>query len=219
MENIKAYIESGILELYVLGDVTPEERAGVEEMALKHPAIKAELEEIGHSMELYAEENGVELSDGLRNKILNSLLVNVVDDRSFKSARKATEGDNVIPILRIRANTFFKYAFVACLALLIVSIVALIGVYNKLQESNNMIVSLESQNEHFANRINLMYKELDVFHDSSFKMLKLQGTPKSPSSSLMIAWSPTKKKVVIDMGNSNMPINDKDHQYQLWALV
>jgi len=221
LEDIKAYIESGILELYVLGDVTPEERAQVEAMAQKHPAIKAELFEIERSMELYAEENAVETSEDLRNRVLNSLVVNLGDDRTFGSTRTAVEKEDnvIIPISRARSNTFFKYAFAACLALLLVSIVALISVYNKLQESNNLVASLQSQNQRFANQTSLMDNELAIFHDSSFKMLKLQGTPKSPSSKLMVAWSPVKKKVMIDMTNADMPANDKDHQYQLWALV
>jgi anti-sigma-K factor RskA len=64
-----------------------------------------------------------------------------------------------------------------------------------------------------------MDHELSIFRDPSFKLLKLQGTPKSPSSALTVAWSPAKKQVMIDMANANMPANDKDHQYQLWALV
>lgn len=221
MEDIKAYIESGILELYVLGDVTPEERAQVEAMAQKHPAIKAELVEIERSLELYAEENAVEPSENLRDRVLNSLVVNLGDDRTFGSTRTAAdeEEETIIPISRARSNTFFKYAFAACLALLLVSIVALISVYNKLQESNNLVASLQSQNQRFANQTSLMDSELAIFHDSSFKMLKLAGTPKSPSSKLTIAWSPVKKKVMIDMTNADMPANDKDHQYQLWALV
>lgn len=221
MEDIKAYIESGILELYVLGDVTPEERAQVEAMAQKHPAIKAELVEIERSLELYAEENAVEPSENLRNRVLNSLVVNLGDDRTFSSTRTAAEEEDslVIPISRARSNIFFKYAFAACLALLLVSIVALISIYNRLQESNNLVASLQSQNQRFANQTSLMDKELGVFHDPSFKMLKLAGTDKSPSSKLTVAWSPVKKKVMIDMTNADMPANDKDHQYQLWALV
>ncbi|MDO3625610.1 anti-sigma factor [Mucilaginibacter sp. BT774] len=221
MEDIKAYIESGILELYVLGDVTPEECAQVEAMAQKHPAIKAELDEIERSLQLYAEENAIEPSENLRGRVLNSLVVNLGDDRTFGPGRTAAEeeDDDIIPISRARSNTFFKYAFAACLALLIISIVALISVYNKLQDSNNLVASLQSQNQRFASQANLMDKELTVFRDPSFKMLKLQGTSKSPSSMLMVAWSPAKKKVMIDMVHGNMPANDKDHQYQLWALV
>jgi anti-sigma-K factor RskA len=50
-------------------------------------------------------------------------------------------------------------------------------------------------------------------------MLKLQGTAKAPSAVLMVAWSPAKRKVMIDMSSTSMPVNDKDHQYQLWAIV
>lgn len=216
MEDIKTYIESGILELYVLGDLTPEERAQVEAMAQKYPAIKAELHEIERSMELYAERNAVKPSNNLRDRILSSL---TVEQTIAPVGHTTQEKNNIIPISQTRSNTFFKYAFAACLALLIISTIALISTYNKLQESNNLVASLQLQNQRFANQTSLMGKELGIFHDASFKMLKLQGTPKSPSSALMVAWSPAKKKVMIDMTNANMPPNDKSHQYQLWALV
>jgi anti-sigma-K factor RskA len=220
LEDIKAYIESGILELYVLGEVTQEERAQVEAMALKHPAIKAELDEIERSLESYAEENAVEPSAGQRDKILNSLLTNFSDDRNFPSRNARIEiEDNIIPIKRAKSGDFYRYGFAACLALLIVSIVALVSVYNRLQQSNTLLASLQTQNQHFTNRVNLMDHELSIFRDPSFKLLKLQGTPKSPASAITVAWSPAKKKVMIDMANANMPVNDKDHQYQLWALV
>lgn len=220
MEDVKAYIESGILELFVLGDVTPEERAQVEAMAQKHPAIKAELEQIERSLHLYAEENGVEPPENLRDRVLNSLVVNLGDDRTFSSARGAAGIEvEVIPISRSRSNNFFKYAFAACFALLIVSIAALVSVYNKLQQSNNLVASLQSQNQRFASETKLMGAELTVYRDPSFKTLKLQGTKKSPSSALTVAWSPSKEKVMIDMSNANMPANDNRHQYQLWALV
>ena len=219
MEDIKAYIESGILELYVMGEATHEERAQVEAMARQHPAIKAELDEIERSLEAYAEENAIQPPAALRDKVLNSLVTNLADDRSFRSARVEKGDNNVIPISRARSNSFFKYAFAACLALLIISIAALISVYNRLEQSNNQLALLQSQNQHFANRVNFMENELSILHDPSFKLLKLQGTKNSPSSALTIAWSPVKKKVLIDMANANMPVNDKTHQYQLWALV
>jgi anti-sigma-K factor RskA len=221
LEDIKAYIESGILELYVLGDVTPEERAQVEAMAQKHPAIKAELDEIERSIELYAKKNGVEPPESLRNRVLNSLVVNLGDDRTFNPtiSTMETEDKFVIPISRARSNTFFKYAFAACLALLIVTFVALVSVYQKLQQSNNLVASLQSQNQQFASQTKLIDNELTVYRDPSFKTLKLQGTKKSPSSRLIVAWSPANKKVMIDMTNANMPANDNNHQYQLWALI
>ena len=218
LEDIKAYIESGILELYVLGDVTPEEKLQVEAMAAKHPSIKAELNEIERSLELYASENAIEPSENLRDRVLNSLVTNLGDDRTFTS-HKESHVDNVVQLTKVKSNNFYKYAFAACLALLIVSVISLISVYNRLQRSNSLLTSLQIQNQHFTDRVNLMDHELSIFRDPSFKLLKLQGTPKSPSSALTVAWSPAKKVVMIDMANANMPANGKDHQYQLWALV
>jgi anti-sigma-K factor RskA len=218
LEDIKAYIESGILELYVLGDVTPKEKLEVEAMAAKHPSIKAELDEIERSLESYAAENAVEPSENLRDRVLNSLITNLGDDRTF-APHKEIHADNVVPIAKAKSNNFYKYAFAACLALLVVSIVSLISVYSRLEQSNSLLASLQIQNQHFTNRVNLMDHELSIFRDPSFKLVKLQGTPKSPSSALTVAWSPAKKEVMIDMANVNMPANDKDHQYQLWALV
>lgn len=217
LEDIKAYIESGILELYVLGDVTPEERLQVEAMAVKHPSIKAELEEIERSLEMYADQNAVEPPENLRDRVLNSLVTNLGDDRIFRS--KEEKVDNVVPIRKTEPVVIYKYAFAACFVLLIVSIAALINAYRQIDQSNTTIASLQSQNQRFTNRVNLMDHELGVFRDPSFKMLKLKGTAKSPSSSLVVAWSPAKKKVMIDMADANMPVNDQQHQYQLWALV
>jgi len=220
VEDLKAYIESGILELYVLGDVTPEEKLQVEEMALKHPAIKAELDEIERSMEMYAENNAVEPPEHLRSRVLNSLLTNFGDDSTFKD--KVTETTSTVVPLPSRSNysSFYQYAFAACLALLLASTVALVTLYNKLQRSNTQLAVLQADKQQFANRVNLMDEQLQVFRDASFKFLKLQATPKAPAgASITIAWSPVKKKVMIDLGTMKMPKNDKEHQYQLWALV
>ncbi|HVW16459.1 MAG TPA: anti-sigma factor [Mucilaginibacter sp.] len=218
MEDIKAYIESGILELYVLGDVTQEEKLHVETMAAKHAAIKAELEEIGRAVEQYADEHAVEPSDELRNRVLNSLVTNLADDRTFTPQRD-NEIDNVVPIRRADRSGFYKYAFAACFVLLIVSVVALINAYRKLNDSNTLIASLQNQNQRFSNTVSLKDSEIGVLRDPTFKMLRMKGTPKSPASALTVAWSPVKKKVWIDMATADMPANDKEHQYQLWALV
>jgi hypothetical protein len=225
VEDIKAYMETGILELYVLGDITPQEKLQVEEMAAKHPLIKAELEEIELSMELYAQENAIEPTEALRNRVLGSILTNFGDDNTFKTTASSTtaalikEEDNIVALSAAKPNGFYKYAFAACVALLIASGIAIMGLYNKLQDSYSQIATLQSNNQHFANQVNFKDGELQVLRDSSFKFFKLQGTQHSPTSGLTVAWSPAKKKVWIDLRSLKMPLNDKDHQYQLWALV
>jgi anti-sigma-K factor RskA len=219
VEDIKAYIESGILELYVLGDISREEKLQVETMAAKHPAIKAELDEIERSMELYAEHNAVEPSENLRSRVLNSILTNFSDDRNFDTKTEPVK-NNIITLPAPKTSGFYKYAFAACLALLIASSIALMNLYSKLQESNTQLAALQVDKQHFASRINFVEGELGIMRDTSYKFLKLNATPHAPAgTAVTIAWSPTKKKVMIDMASVKMPVNDNAHQYQLWAIV
>jgi mannose-6-phosphate isomerase-like protein (cupin superfamily) len=54
MEDIRSFIESGIIESYALGMANEEEILRVESMASLHPEVKQELEEIRSSLESYA---------------------------------------------------------------------------------------------------------------------------------------------------------------------
>jgi anti-sigma-K factor RskA len=217
VEDIQTYIESGILELYVLGDLSPEEKLQVEDMASKHQAIKAELGEIEQSIEWYASENAVEPAEHLRSKILNSLVTNLGDDSIFPIKKEPVK-DNVV-VMPVRQNNFYKYAFAACLALLIASMAVLISVYGKLQSANTQLLAMNNQNQQYATRVTFMGEQLGVYRDTSFKIVKLKGLPKHSSSSMLVAFSPAKKKVIIDMADLALPANDQAHQYQLWALV
>jgi mannose-6-phosphate isomerase-like protein (cupin superfamily) len=59
MDNISSYINSGILEMYVLGLATPEESRMVEELRAAHPEINEELQQITASVETYATAHAV----------------------------------------------------------------------------------------------------------------------------------------------------------------
>lgn len=220
MEDLKAYIESGILELYVLGDVTPTEKLQVEEMASKHPAVKAELDEIEHSIELYAEENAIEPAEHLRSRVLGSLLTNFGDDNNFPTPTHI-ERENVVVIqpTKEKETNFYKYAFAACLALLLASAVALYNLYSRLNDTNTQLSAMQAQNQHFSTTVSARDSELNLLRDTSYKLIHLKGTAKSPESIMTVAFSPSKQKVVIDMGSLKLPANDQTHQYQLWALV
>ena len=44
--DVKEYIASGILELYVAGELSPEENLEVQHYAIQYPEIRKEIEEI-----------------------------------------------------------------------------------------------------------------------------------------------------------------------------
>lgn len=218
MDDVNAYIESGILELYVLGDLSPAEREQVERMAKQHPTVKAELEKVAHALEHYAAEHAVTPPSKARTLVLNSLVTNLGDDRIFTKGRFGN-GEKIIEEPPTQNTSIYKYAFAACLALLILSIIALASVYNKLQQSNVQLLTLQTQNQRYSSRVSLLNNEIQVFRDPSFKVIQLQGTVKTPSCRLVVVWNPSKKKVMIDMANMHLPATDAQHQYQLWAIV
>ncbi len=57
--DIKEYISSGVLELYVLGSLSVEESLQVENLASIHPEVRREIEEISLAIENYAMENAM----------------------------------------------------------------------------------------------------------------------------------------------------------------
>ena len=204
----------------MLGDVTPAEKLQVEELASKHPAIKAELAEIERSMELYAGENAIEPSEYLRSRILGSLLTNFGDDDDFPT-QTHTERESVMVTRpdKEKEINFYKYAFAACLVLLLASAAALYNLYNRLNDTNTRLNAMQLQNQHFSTTVSAKDNELNLLRDTSFKLIRLKGTEKSSESVMTVALSPSKQKVVIDMEGLKLPANDQAHQYQLWALV
>ena len=221
MEEIRAYIESGVLELYVLGDMSTEEKLQVEAMAQKHPAIQAELREIEIAMEMYADAQSVEPSSQLRDRVLNSLLTNLGDDRNLRTVKRNIPDEARVVAIQQRATTsiFYKYAFAASLLLLCISAVALGIVYNRLQDSQQQLVSLRLNEQKFTRQVSFMNEELNVFRDPSFRFIQLKGTPKTPASTLTVAWSSKRSKVMVDLSSAKLPAPGKGKQYQLWAIA
>ena len=218
MKELKTYIESGILELYVLNDLTTEEILEVEKMAAQYPEINAELEAIQSALQAYAISNSIQPSSAVRERILDSLEIN---------KNSGTESPAISMNYSGETTNFYKYAFAASVALLILSAVLLLNLNNKLKDSNSQLAILKLSNQQFTNRVNYMDRELEdsrkfleIYQKpSQFKMVNLKGSAKAPKASMLVAFNPEKEDVMIDLSSLEMPSNDDDHQYQLWALV
>ncbi|RYE18362.1 MAG: hypothetical protein EOP42_30785 [Sphingobacteriaceae bacterium] len=143
MEDIKQYIESGILELYVLDHLTSQEKREVERYAAIYPEIKQELNEISQTMDLFADYNAIEPRESLRETVINQLISN----SSVKNNPFAEDNSKIIPLKTVTQTPFYKYAFAASVALLLVSSIALINTYTQLNSIKQQLVSLQVQNK------------------------------------------------------------------------
>ena len=218
VEDLKAYIDSGILELYVLGSLSQGERDEVHSMLQKHPELRYELREIEKALEKYAVSNAIEPEEHLRDKVLQTLNFSeetIVKDLPSSSNKVA--GD----------NNFYKYAFAASLALLLLSIIAIVNLNRRLEESDRRIATLESANQKFSTRANYLRKDLDDARQSlkiyqnpgDYRLVELKGLPKSPEAKMRVAFNEKEALVLIDLASLQMPATDEAHQYQLWAMV
>jgi len=59
MNDVKQFIESGILEMYVLGQTTAEENSEVERMAVMYNEVHREIDDISITLEKYARAHAV----------------------------------------------------------------------------------------------------------------------------------------------------------------
>lgn len=209
-----------MLELYASGDLNPDERVEIESMLLKHPELRLELAEIEKSLEHYAKAYSLEPSSNLRHKVLASL------SNENKPYNNIAGPESAVVALPQKRDSFFRYAFAASVSLLVMSLAALIFLYSQLQDSKQQVAVLENSNQQFSNRVNFMTGQLadkelalGVLRNPEFKLIKLEGTKQAPKASMMVAFNPVKKEVMIDMSAMDMPVNDTEHQYQLWALV
>ncbi len=279
MEDINQYIESGILELYVLGNLTSQEKREVEEYAANYPAIKQELNDISRTMELFADHNAIEPRESLREAIVNQLISGVSTRHKSSLNNNFTDDNKVVALKTAKQTPFYKYAFAASIALLLVSLIALFNTYNSLRQSRQELLSMQVQNEKFANQVNFQQNQLNqlqqntsqpalqnpvltdsitvkekgnpgelmalenalkrskarisalesestsrdkaenIFYDPDSRFIKLKTTSGDKSgSALLIAWNPEKNKLYINKRGSGLAPNDKNHQYQLWAI-
>jgi mannose-6-phosphate isomerase-like protein (cupin superfamily) len=85
MNAIADYIESGILELYVLGHTSAEESREVEHMAAAHGEIRRELDTIRGAMEAYATAHAVQ-----PGALLKPVLLATID--YFERLKQGEEG-------------------------------------------------------------------------------------------------------------------------------
>ncbi|WP_316798620.1 anti-sigma factor [Pedobacter frigidisoli] len=226
MENLKAYIESGVLELYVLGDLSPEEALQVEEMAAQNPEVKAELSAIELAMEEYAMQNAVEPSAGVEAKLFEKLGFEAEQDTVYQSDTTTTEPK----ILRLDGSNgkvrTLRFALVACIALLVISTAALFITYNKLNDAHDQIASLNLDKQKFAGvvrRLEFDNKGLDnmvAMNDSKeWATIRMAGQAFSPKSKMNVYWNKNDKSVLINYVAMDLPKADAEHEYQLWALV
>jgi len=215
--NINEYISSGILESYVLGVATPEERKEVEMYAYSYPEIKLELEAIEKAMYSYVTEHSITPPPQIKDKILAKIGGGI-------SSSPAKEP--VIRSLNEPASGKPRFSTWSIAASLLFIISTTFAIYYGVQNGqlNSSINKMEQANatlsdsvKNLASNMSQIHNDMAIMKDTAYKVVMLKGLKVSPESKAMVCWSPADKKVYVEI--DKLPSAPSGMQYQLWAIV
>jgi len=215
--DLQSFIQSGLLEAYVLGQCTPEERELVERMLSEHAEARAELAVIEMTLEGYAAANAVPPPAWMKGRILER-----IEDEASRPASPSADDDS------ISANTPDASRTPLRVFQLLVLGLALFGGFLLFQKN-----TLTSEKTALENRVAELQKQIDDCAEQGRLKDKLQqvnvllrdratrDVPLANSANPALTGStylnPSRCEVAIDLASLPAPAAGK--HYQFWSIV
>jgi len=194
--NTEQYILSGIVESYVLGLASSEERNEFEKMCEQYPEVLQARIAFELALEKEAMNNSIEPTTGLRETIWEQIQAKGrIVKMSSASGRKLS---------------WLRYAVAACLILLAASIYWNISLQ---RDNKKMQANLDESKQMLAQ----MEADAKAIQHPGVKMARMDGTVVSPQSFTTVYWDTTSHDVYLLINNLPKPASSE--QYQLWALL
>jgi len=227
--NISAYIDSGILEEYALGIVSPQEKQAVECLTQVYPELKAELESIEKALEQYALQHGVAVPDRVKDAIFAQMEFGSAGAPALAAIElaetsTAKTNDDVNPFIQLEAAPsrplWGKLGIAASL------LFAAFGLWMAAQYGTTLgeNAKLVSQVDELSKRTDQLQQRADYnealaanYRNPDVKVVKMPGLEKAPDSEVTALWNQKTNEVLLDV--QNLPDPPTGKQYQLWTIV
>ena len=223
--DVKEYISSDILDRYVLGTVSDQEKKEVECMSHIYPEIKIAVDELQEGVNSYVSSYEKTPPAALKSKIMAAI---------EKLPAEPKNQAKIIPIQETPAgqsSTAKTYKWLAAASVILFILTAFLysDIRSKLTASQNETLALADQlqriNETSTGQINqlksenkLIAEQAAMLNSPENKIIKIAGTEKkAPAAHATICWNTKTKEVYV--GFSNLPPPPADKQYQLWAIA
>jgi anti-sigma-K factor RskA len=210
---------SGLLELYLIGALTEQENTLVEETIEEYPQLRDDLEEIGKTLEGYANLYKVTPNQSIKDNLLQQIkdAEPVIPPRTKKSTKaskqtktKSKDGfawDNMM-IWPIAASLFF---------------ISTAGLIYKSWHDNNKaqaeIVAFQNQIKDCQDEKSGIEEQLIVFdalRSADNQIIPIAPSKKYPQAALFVFNNNKTQKNFLQI--SNLPIIAPNQSFQLWSL-
>ncbi|WP_373515574.1 anti-sigma factor domain-containing protein [Persicitalea sp.] len=228
--NISAYIDSGILEEYALGIVSPQEKQEVECLTQVYPELKAELELVEKALEQYALQHGVPVPGRVKDTIFTQMKFGPAASAAAADASPADikeEGRTIeydtTPIqedARVTRPLWGTLGIAASVLLAIFGAWAAYQYSTTRSENEQLAVEVENLNE----QTNTLQQRAEYnealaanYRNPDVKIVNMPGLEKAPDSEVVALWNQKTNEVLLDV--QNLPAPPTGKQYQLWTIV
>ncbi len=198
--DINKYIESGVLELYVLGQLPQAEMLEVEQLCATYPAIAAERLAIEDVFINLALEDAPQAPAFNKTHIIAAATATV------------TESTTTPPVANNITVSYNKWRTIAAAASVaaLIAIGGLVYTINKQAALNNTITSINTQ-------VQQQQQELSIVKNTNYKPILLNSTDSTKQLNATVYYAANSQEVYINW--SAAPTLTKEQQYQLWAIV
>jgi len=216
--DVSVYIASGILESYVTGAVSDQERREVECMSAIYPEIQQELSELSLALEQYAEQYSVEPPESVKEKLLAQL--------DFGLPAQHEPVVRPMPVDRTEGggSLSFRTTWVVAASIGLLMLIFSVFLLSKLRNSQQLIGSLRDANQllqtdaaQLRDQQSQFEKTLALLREPGMRSIGVAGNEKAPNGKLTVFWNARTRQVAVDV--QSLPVLPPDQQYQLWSLV
>ena len=243
--DTEIYISSGILELYCAGALSEAEMREVERIASQFAAVKKEIQAIELALWSFNEhifagphdQLKTELIAGIKLNSSNTIIektheaalnnavepeVNTVETPIVLPAAKEIIPEQTEKPLKASKKTISMGVFLVIILPIILAFGAF-GLWNNwdalFQESSaakKTAANAETSRAQIDSNLKATSQTLDTLRNPDLVKITLSGMKFSPAAKAVIYWNKNTNQILLDP--VLIPLEDKDHCYQLWAM-
>ena len=198
--------DSGLLELYVLGDLAGEELKSVEEAIGKYPELRQDIYEISKTLEVYAKAHALAAPVGTWDTISDQLPGKKASDSSTPPPSSSGGG----------MSWGWPLAFFVGVLLAGYFINDLMNKNTTLLSQNTELTSQLDNCEDESEQRQSQLLLLEKIQDRDNSILIAEATPKYPETQLYFYNNETKQTALLQI--KNLPELEPGQSFQLWSL-
>jgi anti-sigma-K factor RskA len=220
--NIQDYISTGILESYVLGLVSEEEKKQVEAFMHQYPEISAEVKAIEEAFAAMAHAQQAAPPAHLKEAVMASIINRPVAGSTPGHAKEKPTSTPALPATGMMVS-LQRWQIAAAAILLLVSLGINALLYLRWQTTKQQYASLLFEKEILAQQMqvneaqfDLAEKELTWLRQPGLQVVSMQATGADPQAQATVYWQPTSEEVYLAV--HYLPAPPQGKQYQLWVI-